>query len=551
MGVGGVVKKLLILGFVGYIGYEVYVLYSFCQPPLAADGVAWDLLEAPALDISLLLSLSDQRPRLPQEGERPGSSTHILIGEFTAVRPSDLAGREDLIVKDLGLPASFFANSSVYLHVTATRSDGKGKSKGVRHEAVRISRHILQADRRVRKRYLLGAEDQEVLDQRPVASLPKVVEVGFVQELRRLDAQGLQEKGIGHYVKNGKLKLPLYVNTLVSPRDEYAPLLENVSSAGLEPPSLQLKFRNVGLAYWIMQFQIGAAFDEAEKNMGLNEYDVDSFKQMIGGSSPYKIVLVYGVAILHLVFEFLAFTSDLDFWRTKTSFEGLSSLSITLQTCMNVIMFFYVQEQGQTKFVMYFIAFRFCLQLWKLRKLTTFERCQGFPFFRWVNRRGDGQGLEELEEVHDAERRCMKWLVLILLPVIVAFSVYRLIHQRWRSWYSWFIQTLAICAQTGGFVVMTPQVFMNWRLKSVEHLPWKALTYQAINTFIDDIFALCIRMPEVQKYSVFRDDIIFAICCYQRWIYKKEAVAEAVADSEGDEQERDSREKPAEEKKEE
>ena len=68
---------------------------------------------------------------------------------------------------------------------------------------------------------------------------------------------------------------------------------------------------------------------------------------------------------------------------------------------------------------------------------------------------------------------------------------------------------------------MTPQVFMNYRLKSVEHLPWKALTYQAINTFIDDIFMMCIRMPEVQKYSVFRDDIIFVICCYQRWLYRK------------------------------
>ena len=58
------------------------------------------------------------------------------------------------------------------------------------------------------------------------------------------------------------------------------------------------------------------------------------------------------------------------------------------------------------------------------------------------------------------------------------------------------------------------------RLKSVEHLPWRALTYQAINTFIDDVFTLCIRMPEVQKYSVFRDDIVFLVCCYQRYIYR-------------------------------
>merc|ERR1712187_225940 len=120
----------------------------------------------------------------------------------------------------------------------------------------------------------------------------------------------------------------------------------------------------------------------------------------------------------------------------------------------------------------------------------------------------------------------MGWLMLLLLPVLVAVCMYRLIHMKFRSWYSWIVLSLAICSQTCGFVVMTPQVFMNYRLKSVEHLPWRALTYQAINTFIDDVFVLCIRVPEVQKYSVFRDDIIFVIRCVQRWLYRARRHAE-------------------------
>merc|ERR1712187_379692 len=120
----------------------------------------------------------------------------------------------------------------------------------------------------------------------------------------------------------------------------------------------------------------------------------------------------------------------------------------------------------------------------------------------------------------------MGWLMLLLLPVLVAVCMYRLVSQPFRSWNSWGILKLALASQTAGFVIMTPQVFLNYRLKSVEHLPWKALTYQAINTFIDDIFTLCIRMPEVQKYSVFRDDIVFLICCYQRWLYRARRHAE-------------------------
>lgn len=391
---------------------------------------------------------------------------------------------------------------------------------------MKLSRYVLQADRKVQKRYLLlEAEPTEPGEPaKSVASLPRVVEVGFVQETRALDPAGLGDKGLAGYLHGDALRLPLFVNSLVSPRDEYLPLLkEGAGSVNSEGDGLDLEFRlrNVGLAYWTMQLQISLSFDEAEKTMGMNEYDIDSFKQLVGGSSPYKILAVYGVSILHLIFEYLAFASDITFWRQKTSFEGLSSSSVALQACMNIIMFFYVQEQRQTKFVLYFIGFRFSLQLWKLRKLTEFRRSEKWPFFRWVNRSGASEQLEEMEGVDGADSTCMKWLMLLLTPVIVAFSLYRLVTQPFRSWYSWFVLSLAICAQTGGFVVMTPQVFMNYRMKSVEHLPWRALTYQAINTFIDDIFMLCIRMPEIQKYSVFRDDIIFIIMCVQRWLYRK------------------------------
>jgi hypothetical protein len=35
--------------------------------------------------------------------------------------------------------------------------------------------------------------------------------------------------------------------------------------------------------------------------------------------------------------------------------------------------------------------------------------------------------------------------------------------------------------------MMTPQLFINYKLKSVAHLPWRMMTYKALNTFIDDI----------------------------------------------------------------
>ena len=52
---------------------------------------------------------------------------------------------------------------------------------------------------------------------------------------------------------------------------------------------------------------------------------------------------------------------------------------------------------------------------------------------------------------------------------------------------------------------MTPQLFINYKLKSVAHLPWRMLTYKALNTFIDDMFAFVIKMPTMYRIGCFRD----------------------------------------------
>ena len=66
---------------------------------------------------------------------------------------------------------------------------------------------------------------------------------------------------------------------------------------------------------------------------------------------------------------------------------------------------------------------------------------------------------------------------------------------------------------------MLPQLFINYKLKSVAHLPWKAFMYKAFNTFIDDVFAFLIKMPTSHRLACFRDDIVFFCYLYQRWLY--------------------------------
>ncbi len=67
---------------------------------------------------------------------------------------------------------------------------------------------------------------------------------------------------------------------------------------------------------------------------------------------------------------------------------------------------------------------------------------------------------------------------------------------------------------------MCPQLYLNYKLQSVAHLPWKMLTYKALNTFVDDLFAFVVKMPTLHRIACFRDDIVFFIFLYQKWKYR-------------------------------
>ena len=54
-----------------------------------------------------------------------------------------------------------------------------------------------------------------------------------------------------------------------------------------------------------------------------------------------------------------------------------------------------------------------------------------------------------------------------LLPCVVSYAVYSLLREPHAGWYSWFITTSSSLVYAVGFVLMTPQLFLNYKLKSV------------------------------------------------------------------------------------
>jgi Cleft lip and palate transmembrane protein 1 (CLPTM1) len=76
------------------------------------------------------------------------------------------------------------------------------------------------------------------------------------------------------------------------------------------------------------------------------------------------------------------------------------------------------------------------------------------------------------------------YLSYALFPLLGGYTIYSMMYEEHKGWYSFIVGTLVGFVYMFGFISMTPQLFINYKLKSVAHMPWKTLMYKALNTFI-------------------------------------------------------------------
>jgi hypothetical protein len=133
----------------------------------------------------------------------------------------------------------------------------------------------------------------------------------------------------------------------------------------------------------------------------------------------------------------------------------------------------------------------------------------------------DKHVLSETEEkTKEYDAVAFKYLYMIAVPLLLAYAGYSLKYDTHKSWYSFVITTLVGSVYAYGFLMMVPSLYINYRLKSVAHMPAKAMTYKFLNTFIDDLFAFTIKMPTLHRLATLRDDVIFFVYLYQSYKYK-------------------------------
>lgn len=360
-------------------------------------------------------------------------------------------------------------------------------------------------------------------------------------------------------------------NTLSLKSENY---IEVTSNTTVLPLTVRVEPASLRRIMWIEKFEAKVKRineqreqqmqDGSSLNLAMTNEDLDSVRDILFNTNPTLFYVTVVVSFIHIALDFLAFKNDISFWKSrKDNLEGISMNTVLCNALSEVVIFLFLYDNNTSLLVLAPAGISVIVDFWKLTKAFELKWPPSQSGARTENpdkgskkgKKGkkhengkdgkaignDGRSAKDdkkksfwqkcnlptidVKEMYkgsptnEYDKGAFLVLVKFLVPVIVGYCCYTLVWEPHKGWYSWALKSLTSLVYGLGFLMMTPQLFINYKLKTVAHLPWRALIYKASNTFIDDLFAFIISMPMLHRISCFRDDIVFIIYMYQRFIY--------------------------------
>ena len=295
-------------------------------------------------------------------------------------------------------------------------------------------------------------------------------------------------------------------------------LLEMSRDVSKPPPKMRIRFAPTSPVHFGFKRLMSLVIDVLGSLM--NENEVEEIKYWMSEDRLFRYFLTQVITWLHIILEYLAFRDDWKFFVGRKDFRGISSTSMIFSVIRSVVIFLYLADSDTSMLILFSVGKDVLWSAWKLRKILKprFYLYRGFiPSFAYLEP-CNLNAQEQESAMHD--RIATSHVGLCIYPCVAGLAIFSLLNYKYKSWWTWFISSLADSVYFFGFISMTPQLYINYRLKSVAHLPVKAFMYKIFSTFIDDIFAFMVKMPLKHRLMTLRDDIVFFGFLYQCWIYR-------------------------------
>lgn len=191
--------------------------------------------------------------------------------------------------------------------------------------------------------------------------------------------------------------------------------------------------------------------------------DQDSLKEMFLDNNIYLVITTFIVSILHMIFEFLAFKNDIQFWNKKKEgkdLEGLSIRAVMTSIGTSVIVFLYVLDNDANWMVIFNLGIGMLIDFWKIKKVLNIYPTGSKPENSSEAKEIEDQdgpkpwkievGKYTIEEyaayrespTKEYDRMAFRYLGYIIAPLFVCYAIYSVIYNEFRSWYSFVLSLL-------------------------------------------------------------------------------------------------------------
>uniref|UniRef100_S4RR66 Lipid scramblase CLPTM1L n=1 Tax=Petromyzon marinus TaxID=7757 RepID=S4RR66_PETMA len=175
-----------------------------------------------------------------------------------------------------------------------------------------------------------------------------------------------------------------------------------------------------------------------------------------------------------MLFDFLAFKNDISFWQSKRDMVGMSARVVLWRCFSTVVIFLFLMDERTSMLVLLPAGIGTFIEVWKVTKAFKLK----LTWRGWLPKVEVGPSSASERKTDEFDSQAMRYLSYALYPLCAGGALYSLLYVSHKSWYSWVINSLVNGIYAFGFLFMLPQLFVNYKLKSVAHLPWRAFMYK-------------------------------------------------------------------------
>lgn len=211
-----------------------------------------------------------------------------------------------------------------------------------------------------------------------------------------------------------------------------------------------------------MKFNLYASVDDSFKQAannptmgGAGVAEFDEVKRVLLETNPFFLGLTALVTALHSLFEFLAFKNDVSHWKNRKDQTGVSLRTIITNVIIQLIITLYLFDNNtDTSFMILFgQGIGLLIESWKITKAVDIKlvRSQGILPYK-IQIRDKHVLSKEEEETKEYDKLAFRYVIWGTTPFLIGYTIYSLLYEQHRGWYSFVITTLTQFVYMFGFV---------------------------------------------------------------------------------------------------